>query len=85
MSSLVYALCALTSVVCCALLVRAYLRTPSRLLLWTSLCFAFLALNNALLVADLAVWTASDLSLARGLTGFVGLVILLGGLIWDAR
>ena len=64
---------------------RAHVRTPSRLLLWSSVCFAFLALNNALLVADLAIWTESDLSVARGLTGFVGLTVLLGGLIWDGR
>jgi hypothetical protein len=33
----------------CRLLLRAYRRLRTRLLLWSSLCFVLLALNNAVL------------------------------------
>ena len=49
----VYALCALTSLVCAWLLLRAYQRQRTRLLLWSSVSFAGLALNNVLLFIDL--------------------------------
>lgn len=45
----VYILCAVTSVLCAGLLVRSYLRSRVRLLLWSALCFVGLAVNNVLL------------------------------------
>jgi hypothetical protein len=81
----VYILCALTSVACAVLLLRAYKRTQSRLLLWSGLCFAGLALNNILLFVDLVLLpTAVDLYVPRLITGVASAVILLYGLIWDA-
>ena len=53
MAELVYGLCALTSAGCAALLFQGYRRSGTRLLFWSSLCFAGLALNNALLFVDL--------------------------------
>jgi hypothetical protein len=84
-ASLVYALCALTSAGCALLLARAYRRHPTRLLLWSTVCFAGLALNNGLLFADLVLVPAVDLSLLRGLTGLGSMLILLYGLVWDRR
>ena len=43
MSEIVYLLCAATSALCAALLVRSYRRSRSRLLLWSCLCFVGLA------------------------------------------
>ena len=83
MAQAVYILCAITSLVCAGLLVRGYARSRSRLLLWSSLCFAALALNNILLVVDLVIVTGVDLSLARTLTGAVGVGVLVAGLVWD--
>ncbi|NMO21785.1 hypothetical protein HPC49_50820 [Pyxidicoccus fallax] len=81
----VYILCALTSVTCAVLLLRAWKRTQSRLLLWSGLCFAVLALNNILLFIDLVLLpTSVDLYLPRLITGLASAVILLYGLIWDA-
>jgi hypothetical protein len=80
----VYVLCALTSGVCTALLVRAWRETRVRLLLWTALCFAGLALNNVVLFVDKVVAPDVDLSTVRLLSAFVGLVVLLGGLIWES-
>jgi hypothetical protein len=85
MASVVYALCALTSAGCALLLVRGYGRQRTPLLLWSSLCFVGLAVNNALLYADLVLVPDVDLSLWRGLTGLGSLTVLLYGLIWDRR
>lgn len=85
MATLVFALCALTSLLCMALLVRGYLQSRARLLLWASLCFAGLALNNVLLFVDLRVVPTVDLSVWRSLPALVGLMVLIYGLVWDAR
>ena len=85
MSTAVYVLCALTSIACAWLLLRAYLAAPTRLLLWSSICFAFLAVNNVILAVDLGFWESADLSAVRTGAGFAGLAALLLGLIWDTR
>lgn len=81
----VYLLCFLTSAACAALLARNYGRTGMRLLLWSALCFLFLALNNLLVVLDLLVLRDADLRLARSLTSLVALGVLLFGFIWDSE
>ena len=83
MATLVYLLCALTSIACAALLLTAYRRTRARLLLWTFLCFAWLAVNNVLLVVDLTLIKDVDLSIPRVGTALAGLLVLLYGLIYD--
>jgi hypothetical protein len=86
MAEAVYLLCAATSIACAVLLLRAYLRQRTRLLLWSSLCFAFLALNNALLFVDLIVVSVDvDLSAWRSVTAVAGVSLLLFGLIWESR
>ena len=85
MALAIYALCVLTSVVCAALLLRAWLRGRARLLLWSALCFAGLAVNNAILFVDKVVVEDVDLSLARGLSGLVAVSLLLVGLIEESR
>jgi len=85
MAEAVYILCALTAVACAVLLLRAYRSTQSRLLLWSGLCFAGLALSNILLFIDLSVLgDTMDLYLPRVLTTLASVSILLYGLIWDA-
>ena len=83
MAEAVYVLCAATSLGCAALLLRSWRRNRVRLLLWSFWCFAFLALNNALLVVDLAIVTGTDLSVPRAATALAGLLLLLYGLIYD--
>jgi hypothetical protein len=85
MAATVYVLCAAASGVCALLLGLGYLRTRTRLLLWSTLCFTLLTLNNVLLVADRLVWTGTDLALARGIAGLSGLSLLALGLIWESR
>ena len=85
MAEIVYALCALTSVVCAVLLLRSYSRGRARLLLWSGLCFIGLALNNVLLFMDLVVVTEIDMSAGRDLTAFGGVAVLVFGLVWDTK
>ncbi|HET8758469.1 MAG TPA: DUF5985 family protein [Solirubrobacteraceae bacterium] len=85
MATAVYALCALLSLACALLLLRAWRSTRARLLLWSALCFAWLALSNVLLFVDLAILgDDADLRWARSLTFLAGTASLLVGLVWDA-
>ncbi|HEU0053703.1 MAG TPA: DUF5985 family protein [Longimicrobium sp.] len=85
MATLVYALCALTSLACAVLLLRGYARNRVRLLLWAGLCFAGLALNNILLFVDMRVVADVDLSVWRSLPALAGLALLMYGLVWESR
>ncbi|MBA3533299.1 MAG: hypothetical protein H0T73_15370 [Ardenticatenales bacterium] len=85
MAFVVYLLCTLTSLACAVLLLRAYRQNKVRLLLWSGLCFVGLTLNNMLLLVDLHVLPAYDLFILRSLPTLAGLMLLLYGLIWEAR
>ncbi len=78
-------LCALTSLFCAVLLIRSFRGQRSKLLLWSSLCFAGLAVNNALLVIDLVIVPDVDLSAIRTSVAGAALLLLLVGLIWESR
>lgn len=79
----VYLLCFLTSAACALLLARSYRATATRLLLWSALCFVFLALNNLVLFVDLALLPGWDFRVLRHLLALAALVVLLFGFIWD--
>lgn len=85
MAVTIYTLCALTALLCAGLLLQAYFRSRSRLLLWSGLCFAGLTLNNIVLVLDKLVFLAVDLSVWRTLLALASMAILLYGLIWDSE
>ena len=76
MIEIVYALCALASSFCALLLVRSYWKTRVRLVLWASLTFAGLALNNALLFIDLVIVPSVDLGIVRSSTALVAVLLL---------
>lgn len=84
MAVAIYLLCALCAGLCFFLLMRAYLRSRYRLLLWSALCFGGLTLNNVVLIIDKQV-VSTDLSLWRTATALVSMAVLLYGLIWDAE
>lgn len=81
----VYVLCFLTSVACTGLLARSYLHTGARLLLWSAVCFGFLAANNLMLVFDLVVWPDVNLRIARLLLSLAAVVSLIWGFVWEAE
>jgi hypothetical protein len=80
----VYLLCAVTSAGCALALLRTYRRRRTGILLWSSLCFIGLSLNNALLFLDLVILpTTVDLALARAAVGAASMLTLVAGLIWS--
>lgn len=83
--NVVYILCAATSTLCAVLLIRGYRNSRARLLLWSAVCFAGLALNNILLIIDLRVAPWTDLSLWRLVPALLGATALLYSLVWEAR
>jgi hypothetical protein len=85
MATVVYALCALTSILCAVLLLRGFATSGTRLLLWSGLCFVGLALNNVLLFVDLGLMPGLDLQLWRALPALAGLGLLIFGLVWETR
>jgi len=85
MATIVYVLCALTSLACTRLLWRGYRQSGARLLFWSALCFGFMALGNAVLIVDLKVWTDVNLSIWRTLPHLLGVGCLLYGLAWETK
>jgi len=79
----VYLLCVATSALCAVLLGRSYLRTGTKLLMWSAYCFALLAANNLVVVVDLAVLPSVDLRLVRHSLSLAAVVVLLIGFIWS--
>lgn len=84
MAVAVYMLCALTSAACALLLWRGWVAGRAPLLLWSAVCFAGLAMNNAVLFVDKVIAPGEDLSIVRVSTALAALLVLLGGLIWES-
>ena len=83
MAETIYALCALASLACAALLARSWRRKRERLLLCSTACFASLAVNNCVLLVDLTIVPQVDLLVWRNAAALVGVACLLAGLIWE--
>lgn len=82
---LVYTLCACAALLCTLLLLRGYLLTRTRLLMWSTLCFAGLTANNVLVILDLVIFPSVDLFIWRTLAALLGVCALLFGLVWEGR
>jgi len=82
--AMVYLLCFATSAACAFLLARTFLKSRSRMLFWSSLCFALLAVVNLAVIFDLVIYPQDiDLKPLRlGLT-LLAVAVLLFGFIWD--
>lgn len=83
MATVAYGLGVCTSIFCAFLLTRSYLVEKTPLLLWSSLCFVGLAINNIVLFVDLFVVPEVDLGLWRTSIALIALVLMLIGLIWE--
>jgi hypothetical protein len=85
MSEIIFALCALMSITCAGLLLRGYCRERSHLLLWSSICFAVLAVTNTILFVDLVMLPDIEFrgGLWRNLLTTVASSLLVFGLIWE--
>lgn len=81
--TVVYTLCFLTSIVCAALLVRSFLHSRAKLLMWSALCFVLLAFNNLFLVLDMVVFPNIDFTWPRHIAALAGISVLLYGFVWE--
>lgn len=77
-----FALSGVTATLCSVLLIRAYLRNRIRLLFWSSLCFAALALEGGILILN--EFVAADLTVLRLTIPLLGLAALLYGMLWES-
>ncbi len=83
LEAVIYLLCVATSLLCAYLLARAYRRGRSRLLVWSALCFALLAVNNLVVAADVLLLPDIDLTVFRLITSLLAVSVLLYGFIWE--
>lgn len=82
--TLVYLLCFATSAACAFLLARSFRKSRSRMLFWSALCFALLALVNLLVIFDLVIYPDDiDLRPLRLWLTLLAVAVLLFGFIWD--
>jgi Family of unknown function (DUF5985) len=79
----IYLLCVVTSLLCAYLLLRAYRRGRTRLLIWSAVCFALLALNNLVVAIDVLVLPDIDLTILRLITSLLAVSVLVSGFIWE--
>ncbi len=84
LASAVYLLCAIASLFCTVLLFSTYAKERTPLLLWSTLCFVGLAINNLLLFTDLTIMTQVDLRLPRVISALASIAVLLYGFVWEA-
>jgi hypothetical protein len=91
MAATVYILCTLTSLACAVKLWRGFTQSRARFLMWSSLCFIGLAINNVLLYVDKVVLPTVDgfwglpFPIWRSVAALIGMSLLIYGLIWDAE
>jgi hypothetical protein len=84
MQSIVNILGTLTVGLCAFLLLRAYARVKQRLLLWSGLCFAGLAVSNAILIVDLTIASEPSLYSWRLGTAALSMLLLVYGLVFES-
>ncbi len=84
MPEIVYALCSVTSAACALLLLRGWLVSRVRLLLWSAVGFVGIALNNVGLMLDFVIFPDVDFSLWRTVPAAVGVLVLACGLAWES-
>jgi heme A synthase len=84
MGPTIYFLCTLTCLGAAMLLWRGYRRSRRRLLYWSALCFAIMAVANGLLILDLVLLPDVYLLPWRSGVTQVALLVLIYGLIFES-
>ena len=85
MPTLVYSLCFVTSVICAWLLLRSYLRSRTRLLLWSAIAFICLAVNNFFVLGDMILFPDFNLLPFRYVAALAAVCVLIYGFIWEVE
>lgn len=81
--TLVYSLCFATSALCAFLLGRSFHKTRARMLFWSAICFALLAIVHGFVILDMLIMQGSDFRSIRLWLTVVAIAVLLFGFIWD--
>ena len=84
MLNIVNVLGLLTVALCATLLLRAYRKVKTPLLLWSGLCFAGLTVGSALLVVDFWLLPQYTMYRARLIVTAVSMLILVYGLVFES-
>jgi Family of unknown function (DUF5985) len=84
-AALVYLLGTIVTLLCTVLLLRAYGKSHTALLLWSGLCFALLTVSNAVLFVDLVVLPHLNLYVWRLSTAAAGMLLLVYGLVFASE
>ena len=85
MAEVVYVCCTVVSLCCTALLLRTYMQSRARLILWCTLSFVFLSLNHLFICVDLILFPDLDLwgSIVRNALFAMAGSVLVFGLAWE--
>jgi hypothetical protein len=83
-AEIVYVLCGVLSALCAGMLYSKYRATQTRFLLWSSLCFVGLAINNVILFIDMIIIPQTDISVIRMIPALLGVSVLIYGFLVDA-
>jgi heme A synthase len=84
MGPTIYLLCTLTCLGAAMLLWRGYRSSRRRLLYWSALCFAIMAVANGLLILDLVLLPDVYLLPWRSGVTQIALLVLIYGLIFES-
>ena len=79
----VYLLCFFTSTVAMLLLLRAYQRDKSKLLMWSGLAFVALAVNNLFLFVDIELLPSINLLPIRDASALAAAMLMIYGFVWE--
>lgn len=82
---LLYLTAILSSLACTVALFRGYRRQRIRLMRWSAICFAGLAINNVALFIHLVIFPDVSLRLLRLVPALAGMLCLLYGFVWDVE
>lgn len=85
MLSVIYILGTLVGLLCAIMLLRAYKKVMSRLLLWSGLCFLGLSVSNLLVFIDLVLIPETNLYALRLWTAALATMLLVFGLVWESE
>jgi len=85
MPTLVYSLCFLTSAICAWLLLRSYIVSRTRLLLWSAIAFICLAVNNFFVLGDMILFPEFNLLPFRYVAALLAVCVLIYGFIWEVE
>ena len=85
MAEAVYILGAVSSLLCAGLLLRQFVASHQKLLLWSALSFLGLTATNVFIFVDLVSLPEVDLHVVRWSITAASLGLLLFGLIWESK